>query len=710
MVQKPVLSIGMIFKNEIRCLERCMKSLQPLREAIPCELVMADTGSDDGSREVAAKYADILFDFPWINDFSAARNAVMDRCSGEWFLTVDADEWLDEDFTELTGYLRAGIPEENSACTVVQRNYTSYDTDFCNYSDFFAIRMLRMSTGLRYNGAIHEGWDLTGRTVLPLRGAVLKHDGYVSMNIAGNEEGEAKRRRNMELLREKLEKEPHDLVTLQQCIESSDGAEHLRYIRLALKELDRGNALTKFTGPIILRHAVSTAKRLKLPELWDYVDRAERQFPNSIYTRTDIMGAAAEALIEEKKYAEAIPRLESYLTALEDYRAGRFDVKELMRASFGGATPATERRIRLVLANAYFEEKRYEEAMEALEAVDGSKLEHGQVGGYISILLNLQGDSDLDLTPCVTAFWEQITSDKPEWTAWRKQELASIGIRTFGKKYREKEVEEKRPRHAYMLFLPLAEEYELGAAAAVLESDSPEEISRLLGKVEKWDRFPAEALQRALECGTVFPLPDRPMNVEDMDILASGLCRDPNALYNILQRTASDDFAGSWQDLVWTRGLALAAVRTCDWKKAEQEGFDLAQAFATAERAFLPACYTPEVLENLCALPPMHRFGWHCVQAFDALEAGDAAGYVRFLRAGLESNPAMKDMVEYLIDNTPGLLAPEPSPELLVLAEKVRTMLAAYPPDDPAVAAVKASPAYQKVAYLIEGGRSKDHG
>ena len=57
---KPFLSIGIIFKNEIRCLERCVKSLAPLREAVPCELVMADTGSNDGSREVAEQYADIL--------------------------------------------------------------------------------------------------------------------------------------------------------------------------------------------------------------------------------------------------------------------------------------------------------------------------------------------------------------------------------------------------------------------------------------------------------------------------------------------------------------------------------------------------------------------------------------------------------------------------------------------------------------------------
>lgn len=91
------LSVAIIFKNEIRCLERCLKSLQPLRERLSLEVVMADTGSDDGSRAVAARYADILFDFPWINNFAAARNAVLDRCTGEWILVMDCDEWLDAD-------------------------------------------------------------------------------------------------------------------------------------------------------------------------------------------------------------------------------------------------------------------------------------------------------------------------------------------------------------------------------------------------------------------------------------------------------------------------------------------------------------------------------------------------------------------------------------------------------------------------------------
>ena len=60
-MSQPLLSIGMIVKNEERCLEKCLKALKPLREAIPCELVIADTGSTDKTREIAAKYADILF-------------------------------------------------------------------------------------------------------------------------------------------------------------------------------------------------------------------------------------------------------------------------------------------------------------------------------------------------------------------------------------------------------------------------------------------------------------------------------------------------------------------------------------------------------------------------------------------------------------------------------------------------------------------------
>ena len=105
MAAQALLSIGMIVKNESRCLEKCLNALTPLRNAVSCELVIADTGSTDNTKEIAAKYADTLFDFLWVNDFSKARNAVMDRCKGKWFITIDADEYLESSPDELVAHL-----------------------------------------------------------------------------------------------------------------------------------------------------------------------------------------------------------------------------------------------------------------------------------------------------------------------------------------------------------------------------------------------------------------------------------------------------------------------------------------------------------------------------------------------------------------------------------------------------------------------------
>ena len=179
--------------------------------------------------------------------------------------------------------------------------------------------------------------------------------------------------------------------------------------------------------------------------------------------------------------------------------------------------------------------------------------------------------------------------------------------------------------------------------------------------------------------------------------------RKPQVAQGSAAAAAEADFAANPQDMAWARALVLAAVRACKWED-EKQGLALALGFDRVERAFLAHCYTPEVLreDSLFLLPPMHRFGWYCNRAFEALETSDPAGYARSLRAGLETCPQMKPMVEFLTAHTPQLKPPVPG-ELLALAEQVRTMLSAYAPDDPAVVMIKQSVAYQKVAHLIEG-------
>ncbi len=82
------LSACMIVKNEQAFLESCLQSICQYVD----EIIVADTGSDDNTIEIAKKYTDNVFEFPWDDDFAAARNAVIDKAAGDWILVVDADE------------------------------------------------------------------------------------------------------------------------------------------------------------------------------------------------------------------------------------------------------------------------------------------------------------------------------------------------------------------------------------------------------------------------------------------------------------------------------------------------------------------------------------------------------------------------------------------------------------------------------------------
>ena len=206
-MEKPLLSIGIIFKNEIRCLERCLTSLEPLRKAISCEVVMADTGSEDGSREVAEKYADILFDFPWIDDFAAARNAVLDRSSGEWFMALDADEWFDPHIDNLVKFLKLPQKQYHLLSFIIHNYKTWNDTGTGDFNEFFAMRIMRNGMGIRYEGCIHEHWkypETLDNTEIVRLDVLVYHDGYA---FASNADMQAKHDRNMKLLKIKLEKD-----------------------------------------------------------------------------------------------------------------------------------------------------------------------------------------------------------------------------------------------------------------------------------------------------------------------------------------------------------------------------------------------------------------------------------------------------------------------------------------------------------------------
>lgn len=86
------ISMCMIVKNEQDILARCLDSYAGTYD----ELIIVDTGSTDNTKEIAAHYTDKIYDFEWINDFSAARNFAFSKAGCDYIFSADADEVLDD--------------------------------------------------------------------------------------------------------------------------------------------------------------------------------------------------------------------------------------------------------------------------------------------------------------------------------------------------------------------------------------------------------------------------------------------------------------------------------------------------------------------------------------------------------------------------------------------------------------------------------------
>jgi tetratricopeptide (TPR) repeat protein len=86
------VSLCMIVKNEEHNLPACLESVAGLVD----EMVIVDTGSTDATRAIAESYGARVFDFPWIDNFAAARNESVRHAKGEWIFWMDADDRLEE--------------------------------------------------------------------------------------------------------------------------------------------------------------------------------------------------------------------------------------------------------------------------------------------------------------------------------------------------------------------------------------------------------------------------------------------------------------------------------------------------------------------------------------------------------------------------------------------------------------------------------------
>jgi glycosyltransferase involved in cell wall biosynthesis len=88
-----ILSVVIITHNEEANLRRTLASVQPLVADGRGEIVVVDSGSTDRTVEIAKSFGAKVFIEEW-KGYAAQKNSAIDKVTGDWILSLDADEEL----------------------------------------------------------------------------------------------------------------------------------------------------------------------------------------------------------------------------------------------------------------------------------------------------------------------------------------------------------------------------------------------------------------------------------------------------------------------------------------------------------------------------------------------------------------------------------------------------------------------------------------
>lgn len=695
-----LLSIGMIVKNEIRCLEKCLKALEPLRTAIPCELVIADTGSNDGTREIAARYADIFFDLPWENDFSAARNAVLDRCTGQWYFSVDADEYLDEYIDELVAFLLNSEKNEHNFALVVNSSFSDQTLDKETATSFFAVRLARRRPGLRFIGAIHERFNFTDDEIFDaLSNTILWHDGYA---YETPEQARRKKQRNMELLEQELRRAPTDPLRIVQCIESSrDAEEQIRYIQQGMSQILADAPGWNQQGAVLLSYAVQLASMIGSEKLREWAELAYTRYPDSPMTQIDLNAAMAVHYSKCYQWQEALKAADAYWEGVQKLERNEFPVGVFATISLHFNSQASREDMALLQAEACHHLNRPGLAVQVLQAVPLRTIGLPNIKRLLNVLALISDKTNV--AKLFSGDAKKILKEEPASREdWGRRDALRKALNNMFEQPKEKR-----------LPASVLEELQDGVyapAAAIMETENVETMQEIAQSIADWKQIPAAVVQKLVEARAAMPeLFFQTMEYDHICGLARYLVRHlDNEAERILQIVEQLDTS----DVVMTVWRFKLLSELCVWFKWKnmKQAEELFQSYCKATDSYLNTVYPTELLQSdymYAVLPQDCRFAYGCLQAEEQLQANNEANCIHTLKDLLKMAPSMREMVRFLTDRVAHItqerrMRMAVTPQLIAMAKQVRAMLAQYPENSPTAFILKSSEQYQKMKFLIE--------
>lgn len=162
------ISAVIISRNEGKNIAACLESLRWADE-----IVVVDSGSSDGTPEIALRYTDKVFGVPW-KGFGPQKQAAVELATHDVVLNVDCDERVTPELAEEIGGILSS-PGMAAAYTVPRRTFLGgKEIRHCGWHPDRTTRLFDRARARFSPDLVHERVEVSGET-LPLTSHLLHH-------------------------------------------------------------------------------------------------------------------------------------------------------------------------------------------------------------------------------------------------------------------------------------------------------------------------------------------------------------------------------------------------------------------------------------------------------------------------------------------------------------------------------------------------------
>lgn len=171
------LSVVIITHNEEANLGRTLESVQPLVRNAEGEIVVVDSGSTDRTVEIAKSFGAKVFIEEW-KGYAAQKNSAIDKATGTWILSLDADESLEPALVEeiLSAAHASGNGGSPAGFWIPRKNH--FLGRWIKHGGFWPepkMRLFRKGAARFEDRLVHEDAKLTQEITGQLKHALVHH-------------------------------------------------------------------------------------------------------------------------------------------------------------------------------------------------------------------------------------------------------------------------------------------------------------------------------------------------------------------------------------------------------------------------------------------------------------------------------------------------------------------------------------------------------